>query len=187
MKFMLWMILSSLPILFISNLYAEPFSFLDISLGLSKNQIISNIQNSEDLILKTDDIYNQLVLNNSYTLVLQGKPKQYRLIENIVIDFFEEKSYQITIFFNKNYISFLTLSQTLEKKYGKASDRNAIKAFWKGSNNNSCILILEAPAIIKILEETEMNKVLMSQQQKIENLKADIPINKQRTRILNEL
>lgn len=169
-----------------SPIFSQDFSFLGLDIGMTSEEILVTISNNSYLIPSEDYLLMQLVPSTPYTLVLKGNDTNNMMIDKVFIDFFEKKSYQITIFLNSEYFSFYTLSEKLLDKYGTPTNRSSIKVTWYNTNL-TYRLTLENPATIKITDFNILQKVLNYQKQQIEQGISESADYQQRQFILDEL
>jgi len=168
------------------NIYSQDFSFLGLEIGMSHNQVLSTIGNTSIIIPAEDNLLKQLIPPTPYTLVLKGNNTNNIMINRILLDFYQQKTYQITIFLNPIYFSFYTLSEKLLDKYGTSTNRSSIKVTWYDQDLNYR-LTLENPATIKITDYNILQNVLEFQSNQIEQGISESADYKNREYILNEL
>lgn len=166
-----------------TTLFGQEFSFLGLTLGMEKDNIISLVNNHPDLLLDGDILLFQLIPPTPFTITLKGKK---RTIKKIFIDFLETKSYQITIFLDPESFSFYTLSETLCDKYGTPNTRSASKVIWLNKEKN-IQLTLESSSIVKITDINKLTEAARLQEQFIEEGVSESQDYKDRQRLLNEL
>lgn len=164
-------------------MFGQDFSFLGLTLGMEKDNIISSVNNHPDLLLDGDILLFQLIPPTPFTLTLKGKK---RTIKKIFIDFLETKSYQITIFLDPESFSFYTLSETLCDKYGTPTTRSASKVIWLNKEKN-IQLTLESSSIVKITDINKLTEAARLQEQFIEEAISESQDYQDRQRLLNEL
>lgn len=166
-----------------TTLFGQEFSFLGLTLGMEKDNIISLVNNHPDLLLDGDILLFQLIPPTPFTITLKGKK---RTIKKIFIDFLETKSYQITIFLDPESFSFYTLSETLCDKYGTPKTRSASKVIWLNKEKN-IQLTLESSSIVKITDINKLTEAARLQEQFIEEGVSESQDYKDRQQLLNEL
>lgn len=164
-------------------MFSQEFSFLGLSLGMEKDNIISLVDNHPDILLDGDILLFQLIPPTPFTMTLKGKK---RTIKKIFIDFLETKSYQITIFLDPEFFSFYTLSENLCDKYGTPSSRSASKVVWLNKEKN-IQLTLESSSIVKITDINKLIEAARLQEQFLEEGTSESQDYQDRQRILNEL
>lgn len=165
--------------------YTQDFSFLGLSFGQTEEQIMNQITDSKDLIPSEDNLLKQLIPSTPYTLVLKPHNSN-KMIQRVFIDFYETRSYQITIFLRPEYFSFYTLSETMLDHYGISDSRNSQKVTWF-DNEEQRRATLEYPSVIKFTEVTTLNNVIRLQEQQLEQGISESLDYQEKTRILNEL
>ncbi len=179
--------LQILLLVFLSNIsYTQDFSFLGINFGMTQEEIIASIVDSEYIIVAEDVLLKQLILPTPYTLVLKSKNSNNNLVHKVYIDFNETLSYQITIFLNPDYFSFYSLSEKMLDKYGIPQSRNTKKVTWYDTENINRAT-LEYPATIKFTDITILEAVLRRQNQILERGSSESLDYKKRQFILDEL
>ena len=179
--------LQILLLLLISNIsYTQDFSFLGINFGMTQEEIITSIEDSEYIIVAEDVLLKQLILPTPYTLVLKSKNSNNNLVQKVYVDFNETLSYQITVFLNPDYFSFYSLSEKMLDKYGVPQSRNTKKVTWYDTENIKRAT-LEYPATIKFTDISILEAVLRRQDQILEKGDSESFDYKERQFILDEL
>ncbi|MGL4561806.1 MAG: hypothetical protein ACRCV0_05925 [Brevinema sp.] len=168
-------------------IFSQEFNFLGIRLGMTSEEILEVIKDSKDIIPSEDILLKQLIYPTPVTLVLKGNNTNNNVIQKIHIDIYQNTNYQITIFLNKEYFSFYTLSEKLLDKYGVATERSSQRVIWFLNQEKTNKLSLEYPSIIKIVNTSILNQVSELQNQNIEQNISESINYKNRQRILDEL
>ncbi len=166
--------------------YSQDFSFLGLEIGMTKDQILETIKGSRDLIPAEDELLLQLKPATPYTLVLKANNSNNNMIQKVFVDFYQEQSYQLTIFLTPEYFSFYTLSEKLLDKYGTPKDRTSYRVTWF-DNEEVMRLTLEYPSTIKMTAIPTLTEVLTRQGQILEQGSSESLEYKERQRILDEL
>ncbi len=143
-------------LLFSTGLSAEvrAFDFMGLSLGMSQAETRSAISNSQ--ALKIDDTRYLDLLSEAYPFTL--KATYFPFIDEVYIDFFHGLSYQLTFQMNPVYFDYLTLADTLERKYGPPVQRTSRFVRWISDPNDASQLrlTLEYPSTVKIFDYNVM-------------------------------
>lgn len=129
---------------------ASSFDFMGLSLGMTQDETRSALSNSSKL--RIDDTRYLDLLNEAYPFTL--KATYFPFIDKIYIDFFHAHSYQLTFQMNPHYFDYLTLADTLTRKYGEPVVRTPRFVRWNSGTNASgnVRLTLEYPATVKIYD-----------------------------------
>ena len=158
------------------------FDFMGIRLGMSLDQVKSTVASNDSL--RFDDTRYLDKMNDAipYTIKLYAFP----FINNLYIEFYEKQSYNIILILNPEYFDYFNLTETLEDKYGLADLKTSKFARWNNVTSNT-VMVLEAPATIKIYDDA-----LMTQVQALLKLKQEKDTNEtilqiEKTEILSEL
>lgn len=159
----------------------KEFDFYGLRLGMTQNEIKVAVNANSDL--KADESRYLGKINEAIPFTL--KAHYHPFINNIFIQFYKAKSYQIIVQLNPKYFDFNNLADTLEDKYGRPKNRTSKVVEW-GNKTNDIKLYLEYPTTIKVYDYAQMLKLHIELKENIDKITNDTVLQNAKRAILNE-
>lgn len=164
----------------------KDFEFMGLKLGQTQAEVTNLIENSQTM--KIDESRYFGFLNEQVPFII--KASYFPMIDNLYVNFYSNRSYGITIQFNRYYFDFLSLSETLQDKYGVPKLRTSRLVEWEDAYTNGTPYIklrLESPSTVKIYDYQIMKMVNTQLSQDIVKFTNHSYIQSTKRALLNEL
>lgn len=163
------------------------FDFMGLRLGISQEQAIQLISVNSNLRIDESRFFGKI--NEATPFII--KAVYFPYINNIYIQFYDNKAYGITIQFNPAYFDFLTLTEKLETKYGSPVSKTSRLVQWNTLTNSQprsdIKLRLEHPSTVKVFDKVLMMQVNTELSQNIVKITNESLIQSNRRALLEEL
>lgn len=112
-----------------------PWGFGDLRLGMSMADVKTVLAQSRDFSYRH---FTESML--PYTELPVFECKGTRFIDRAVFQFYEDRLYSMTVFFNRRKIDFYTLFTTLTEQYGPHTELNPIRIVWDDGSSRMTLL-----------------------------------------------
>lgn len=164
----------------------KDFEFMGLKLGQTQSEVTNIMESSQTLKIDESRFFG--LMNEKVPFII--KATYFPLIDNLYVNFYSNSSYGITIQFNHYYFDFLSLSETLQDKYGTPKRRSSKLVEWEDVFTNGVPFIklrLEAPCTVKVYNYLIMKQVNTSLSQEIVKYTNQSYIQSTKRALLNEL
>lgn len=164
----------------------KEFEFMGLKLGQTQSEVTNIIQNSQTMKIDESRFFG--IFNEQIPFII--KATYFPMIDNLYVNFYSNRSYGITIQFNHYYFDFLSLSETLQDKYGPPKRRSSKLVEWEDAFTNGTPYIklrLESPSTVKVYDYLIMKQVNTSLSQDIVKFTNQSYIQSTKRALLNEL
>jgi hypothetical protein len=160
----------------------KEFNFMGIKLGMTGTEISNSVAKSDNLKIDDSRFLGKINEAIPYTLKIDSHP----FIQNIYIQFYQGKSFLITILLNEKYFDFYYLTEKLEDKYGIPILKTSKSVKWESGTDN-VRLVLEKPSTIKVFDMFIMKKLQTEISQKNYLMTNNSILQYEKNLILDEL
>lgn len=137
----------------------DPWGFGNLRLGMSMADVKTVLSQSRDFSYRH---FTESML--PYTELPVFECKGTRFIDRAVFQFYEDRLYSMTVFFNRRKIDFYTLFTTLTEQYGPHSELNPSRIVWDNGSSRMTLLkpltlsFLDAAVHRELLDQSEIRK-----------------------------
>lgn len=136
-----------------------PWGFGELRIGMSMADVKTVLSQSRDFSYRH---FTESML--PYTELPVFECKGTRFIDRAVFQFYEDRLYSMTVFFNRRKIDFYTLFTTLTEQYGPHSELNPSRIVWDNGSSRMTLLkpltlsFLDAAVHRELLDQSEIRK-----------------------------
>lgn len=130
----------------------SPWGFGDLRLGMSMDDVRNVLASDEDFSYRH---FTESML--PYTELPVFECKGTHFIERAVFQFYEDRLYSMTVFFNRRKIDFYTLFTTLTSEYGPHSELDPRRIVW---DNGASRMTLTKPLTLSFLDAAVHRELL---------------------------
>lgn len=131
---------------------SAPWGFGELHLGMSAAEVKTVLSQSKDFSYRH---FTESML--PYTELPVFECKGSRFIDRAVFQFYEEKLYSMTVFFDRRKLDYYTLFTTLTQRYGAHSELNPRRVVWESDGYR---LTLTKPLTLSFLDAVVHNELL---------------------------
>ncbi len=136
--------------------YQKKFNFLGLTLNQNRITTLQAISSNKNLRENKSRYLGMINEEEPFTLKISYGP--IHLLNQIFIQYFDKKSYEIILLFNPKYYDFYTLTDKMEDKYGTPSLKTSHLVRWKHDTKEETIT-LEYPNTLKIINFEALRKL----------------------------
>lgn len=137
----------------------KDFEFMGLRLGQTQDEVTNAIVRTEVMSIEESRYFG--FLNEQVPFII--KATYHPMIDNLYVQFYSNRSYGITIQFNRKFFDFLSLSETMTDKYGLPRSRSSRLVVWQdvltNARDRDVRIRLEYPSTVKVYDHLMMKEV----------------------------
>ena len=132
--------------------YAVDVGFMGIYIGMTRDEVLHYADKNNLIHVPKNRDVELFPVEQRKILTLSVNPE----IPYMYLQFYNNKLYAITVFFNEKYVDYYTLCEKIEKKYGNYYDLSPEWRKWKVDNIE---IRAEKPSVVKYIALKEFLEV----------------------------
>ena len=136
-----------------------PYSFHDIGLGMTIDEVKKNLKDDSSFAYRGDRDISLLSGKNRSSIEANG----CHFVKRGSFHFYDEKLYSIIIQMNPENIDYYSIYSFLVEKYGEPSVVDQKKSLWE---DDRVRFILERPLTLKYIEVSVFKKIIENREKK---------------------